>query len=639
MGIKDDESVVSGVSVSSNTGTPGPIPQQAQTPYRAGVENARGPAPDMGAADWFFSNTDGNPLGAIIGSSMGGEIVNTLKNSITEIYKGATKEMILSVIPFDREQNSGFYFSCIVICVSRPNTKKTVFYTLILEGTNSPVPSVNRSMPAGGSVEITRLSSDASDNELFGRIKEVLGKKFPDHLVVAVDSCVIPRDFDVKDESLVRKVAYNAALACGNELVVTGENFAGDISIPKLLQSAGKSLQRSLNILINYGRMTRIDSVGNPTRSDVRCIFKDTPPNRTNDLAVNTPEKSTYLAEVNGYMDVVYVGGNEVNPYMPQQTMKVDNYSARFVITDIDRLPGFTIGSLLLALSTVSVLSRDNYWMLAFRPQTGNRDQIDITDIGALGYEIDFTRTPETAYKKIDTKTDGFDSGMLARYLTSILKPGIIVSLDVPDSAPQTWYTRIFGAGARGNTSALRKIVESASYLTGGAFPSNYDINNIFVDTNNRIHLGYYFNKDGQKRDIREIDYVAVANFYGENDRQKIVDWSDTFTRYSVPIEIRLAERKKMIQAMTDNHVEFTGYGERVTFSSHFLESLVNAIVSCGFQVNLVPPLSTEGFNAVRSGVNYAGAAFTSTGGYAVPSVSGMSSPIMGASNFIDGRW
>jgi hypothetical protein len=228
---------------------------------------------------------------------------------------------------------------------------------------------------------------------------------------------------------------------------------------------------------------------------------------------------------------------------------------------------------------------------------------------------------------------------MLARYLTTIFKPNIIVSMDVPDAGPQTWYSRIFAAGARGNVAALRKIVQAANQLTNGAFPSNYDFNNIFIDTGNRVHLGYYFNKDGQKRDIREIDYVAVANIYGEKDKQKIVDWSDTFTRTSVDLNIRLAERKKMIEMITDGHCVFTGFGERVTFSGPFLETLVSSIVSAGLHVNLIPPLSTENFNAVRSGAPYQGAAFSGAATYAMPSVSGTSNPIQGMASYIDSRF
>ncbi len=628
----DDDSLISGETVRQAADKPQSIPQPPK--YASAVENASGPAPEMGPMHWYANNTDGNPLGALIGSSMGGEIMNILKNSMLEIFKGATKEMVVSIIPIDRERYRGFHYSSLVLALSKPNTKKTVYFVLILEATNDPITTVNRTLAQGGNVEITRLSSDAADNALYDRVKEVLKTKFPDHQISGVDSCIIPRDFDVKDDGAVRQVAYMAALACGNELAIDAPGFE-DLRIRGLTQTA----KRSLNLLINYGRILRTDAVSHPTRSDVRCILKDTPPMRVNDLQVNTPERSTYLAEVNGFMDVMYVGGNDVNPYLPNQSIKVDNYAARFVITDIDRLPGYTIGSMLLAISTVSILATENYWMLAFRPQSSSRDQLDITDIGALGYEIDFTRNPETAHKKIDTKSEGFNSQMLASYLSSILKPGLIVSLDVPDAAPQTWYTRIFAAAERNVVNAVRRIIDSATYLTDGNFPANYDVNNIFADVGNRIHMGYYYNKDGQKRDIREIDYLAVANFYGENDRQKIVDWSDTFTRHNIPIEIRLAERKKMIQAMTDNHVEFTGYATRVTFSSHFLDELVKSIKNAGLTANMVPPLSTENFNAVRTGINYAGAAFMGGNGYAVPSVSGNASPIMGGNQYIDSRF
>jgi hypothetical protein len=624
MGIKDDDSLIGGQ----------PVVEGGEYPKAAAPQpTMSGAAPDMGMlGSWYTNASDRNPLGAIIGPSVGNELVNTLRDKLVEIYKSASKEIAISVIPVYHEQNDGFYFSCIVVAVTRAGTKKTAYYVLILEGTNSPLSTVTRNV-GGATVEVTLLSSNAADSELFSRIKStVLEPKFAGHEIITVDSCVIPRDFDVKDDAAVRKVAYVAALACGNELAISTPNFQ-DINIQKLTRSS----PRSLNILLNFGRISKYDAVNNPVRSDVRCIFKDTPPTKTNPLAVNSASSSTYLAEVNGFIDVTYVGGNEVNPYMVTQQIKVDNYAPRFIVTDIERLPGYTIGAMLLAISTISVLSRDNYWMMAFRPQSNTRG-IDITDIGALGYELDLTRNPETAYKKIDTKSESFDSSQLALFLSTIMKPGLIVSLDVPDSGPQTWYTRIFAAGARGVVNPLNRIVQAAVNLTGGIFPANFDPNNIFTDVGNRIHLGYYFNKDGQKRDIREIDYLAVANVYGETDKQKIVDWSDTFNR-NIDLDLRLAERKKILQAITDNHLELTGYAERVTFSKDFLGTLVNSISAAGLHANLVPPLSTENFNAVRAGANYDAAAFTVGAGFASPFANSASRPYTTTSNYVDSRF
>ncbi len=568
---------------------------------------------------WYGRTSVSQPFGAIIGQNMGGETVTALRDMLTETYKNASKEWQFSVLAFDRDTHSGLYYSCLVVVVTKKGASVAPFFTLILEGTNKPLNSVNRSTPQGVTVEITRLASDAADSALYGLIKNSLQSKMPGNNFRRVDSMVIPADFDIHNKEAVHQVAYIAALACGNEIGTQDPSFE-DINVATL---ARMSVNNSLSIYVNYGRVLKTDAVGWPIRSDVRCIFKDNQHTKGNDLSVNTVDQSTYMAELNGFMDLVYVGGNEVNPYLPNmQPARMDNYACRFVITDIDRLNGYTNANLLLALSTASALSADNNWMMAFRPQSMDRRAIDITDIGALGYENNVSSDPAAAFKKFDTKSENFNFGQLTWLLSTLLKPGIMISMDVPDSASQSWYMSLFSEASRGNMTARGLIIKGANHLTAGKFPVDFSTNDIFVDTGNRIHMGYYISKNGDRRDIREIDYLAIANLAGENDREKIVEWSDTFTRLDRPLEVRLDSRKRIIQWATDNTAVFTGWAERVTFSAKFMGTLVGANAECGLRANLVQPMSSGDFSDIRGRANFVNSGLFAGRGYTTNSIS-----------------
>jgi hypothetical protein len=95
---------------------------------------------------------------------------------------------------------------------------------------------------------------------------------------------------------------------------------------------------------------------------------------------------------------------------------------------------GYTPGSVLLALATVDAIYRDNNWLMAFRPQSADRNAVDLTDVGALGYENNFTADPAMYGKRVNTKAPDFDLKMLGSLISSLIKPGLVISLDVPEA-------------------------------------------------------------------------------------------------------------------------------------------------------------------------------------------------------------
>ena len=125
----------------------------------------------------------------------------------------------------------------------------------------------------------------------------------------------------------------------------------------------------------------------------------------------------------------------------------------------------------------------------------------------------------------------------------------------------------------------------------------------------NRVHLGHWTDVKGSKRDIRDFDLLAVANLQGRTNPRQIREWAKTFVDPTQSLEVRLQKRKKMIEAMSDDTAVFTGFAERVTFHSAFLEALAKACYATGLPVTVTTPLSSSDLNYQRPVADFAGAA------------------------------
>jgi hypothetical protein len=258
----------------------------------------------------------------------------------------------------------------------------------------------------------------------------------------------------------------------------------------------------------------------------------------------------------------------------------------------------------LLTIVTALTLRENNAWVEAFRPSSIAPEGPDWKDIGAVGIEANFERNPSGFGVRIDTKSDSFQRGQnmqgdyLVRLVASTFQPKLLISLDVPEVGSQTWYNSIFAvAGELNNThsvTATEVILKEANELTHGRFSKYFPAGGrVTVDENNRIHTGFYVARNGEIKDLRDIDYLAVLNIVGDRDPELAREWSDSFALTNVPLEVRLAKRKTIITGILgQNHVHFKGFARRVTFEQDFVNALVLACKEVGLAVRTIAPYS-----------------------------------------------
>ena len=562
----------------------------------------------------------GGLFGAPINGTLGSEILTKLKDKLVDIYKQAPAHVI-DLIAIDNQVETALAFSVLVVVTRlKQNGKagtKAAYHTLILEGTGvKPKPIIinenNQQM------EYLRVTGNAYDD----RLKRIVGAKirqaYPNCETFAVDASVVPGSFDTENEAQCQSLAMNAAWACGTVLQTVEPGFVD-------FNFAAFPKDQSLTIELGFRGAPVQDPVGSPVRSDFVISMSSRKEGSNKNQSLNDGDRERSLCSVNGFVDLVYspAAQQSNNPYMqmlPQAATQ--KYVPNVIITQINQNFGFTPSCVAWALASVMTLNAHANWMQAFQPNRAVTG-VDLRDVGAVAIDANPERDPSGFGPRINTKAATFSTADLGTLLAMLVQQNIMVSIDVPECGPQTWALSMFGAAASGSPEEDKIIRAGFDDLTGGLFSTRYPAaKSLFAGRGDLVHLGTWEDSNGVKRDIRDIDLLAVCNLMGDRNPAYIRDWSDTYTRTDFPVVQRLAARAKMISAMTFDTAEFTGYARRVTFAGEALSVLATCLVECGMNPRVVTPMSASDFNNQRAAASFAN--------------SGMVQPgvVFGASNF-----
>jgi hypothetical protein len=531
------------------------------------------------------------------------DIISTLSTALRDEYnKSVRADFIVTLVPIDLDTTRTLEKSAIVVCVESKQIPElgVAYHTLILEGSSEPVQNITQQI-GNNPIEITRTTGDVYTPVYQAEVREFVQRQFPGKDLHSVDAEVVWADFDVTNKKRVYNLAANAVLAGSNEL----GRLAGsqDIELGNIEQDS------SLTVQATFGNAPTEDILGAPIRSDIVIDFRIGGQPVPGQQGITSRVKP--LARVSLFADLVWspvVSQQQAyGMWVPaaQQQQSPDafrKYVPRLIITDLDSQAVLSLRAQLLGLVTAFSLRENNGWVETFRPSPITQDGQDFRDIGAVGIEANFEGNSNGIGSRIDTKADSFQRSQhqpgdfLLRLVGSVFQPKLLLSMDIPEAAPSTWVSSVFAAaGETGNPASVvasNYIISEANKLTNGRL-ANYLAPNtrIIVDENNRIHLGYFIGRDGQKHDLREVDYLYVLNAMGERDPEVPREWSDSFARADVPLEVRLAKRKQIIEGILGKqNVHITGFARRVTFEPEFVNALTQAVKDVGLQVRTIAP-------------------------------------------------
>lgn len=537
-----------------------------------------------------------NSLTGITRAATSESLIKT-KEALLEFYKQmrVPTGLEITVLPIDRSKETNLYLSSVAVCASFGKQSAVTYHILMLENSNEPLaPKIENFN--GQQIQIDRLTSDVFNNEYQRTAHDVVSRSFPGRELEPCSAQYIPRGFNLEDKNALHQLAMNALIPTTSALEAGMKGFV-DVNLAQYNRDA------KLTVNVTFNEHDRTDYAGLPVRDSVSVKVIASNNVKANPHEINTADKQLTVSELGGFIDLMWAPTEVAqNMYSPVQVPQ-QKFAARFVMTNLENQLKMTIPSQLLALVSAMSLREGTNWYPYFAPRAGalagGKKSVDLRDIGAINIEANiFNETAHGQYgTRVDTKAASFTNMELGKLVASAIRPGLVYSLDVSECGADTWYNEVFIAAAAGNTGAQQAVVDAANTLTGGHFARHFQANAgaVFVNED-RIHLGYYVNADGQKRDIREIDYLAVMNLLGDKDPGAGEAWSQTFLNLNYPLAQRLDARRKMIQDLVRGEVQFTGFARRVTFTAEFLNALVAGCRDAGLELQI---------HSASFGVNY----------------------------------
>lgn len=533
------------------------------------------------------------------------ESVITLRDNILKVmdkhFEADIKNGYRTLV-LDREKVNVGPMSAILICAEKvvAGVNNIAVYTMLVEAT-APVFTPRTVNIAGRNVETDVVAGDVFTNEMFARIAENVRLTYGgESEVIDAGQMVIPREMNIEDEENIRRSTYNAFVACSTVLDYATE---GDKQAIFTIGDINPNTETMI-VRLDYSPGNVETATGEPVRSDVSITLDAS----VKEESTTEFEQTLSLTQVNGFVDLVYTQPPQVQ-LMMGQLPPTQRYVPRFVMTRVDsQIDAVTMELQLMAIAQTAILARNTAWAGVFRPKH-NVTGIDPKDIGAIGYEVNVTGDPTAPMEMIDTKESAFGENDLYQLISMYVHNTLIYSMDVEEVGELSWINQSFLAAANNDVEQYRYILKAADDLTLGHFSKIFPAGEaICTDDNNRIHLGYYIDKDGQTRDLRDLDYLAMLNISGKDDPSMVERWEETFVRTDIPMAIRLEERSKILKNVLTHNIQIKGFAHRITFNHVFLESLASACYQAGLIVrpsNVIQDFANAGVRGMPNAQQY----------------------------------
>jgi hypothetical protein len=495
-------------------------------------------------------------------------------------------------------------YSSILVCYKEAvgGQNHIAVYSLMVESSGSPLESSTVNLN-GQQVEVDVVAGDIYLHKSYWSVLEkFVIDSYGINALVHDGGCVIVNS-ETEDftEQRFNRLLHNATQA----VYTIMDNKLGSVEEPFTLGEVGANDQMIARV--DFTRQHEENIVGLPVRGDIIVGMSA----QTQTDAQFGLQQSRQLTRVTAYVDLMYqpaAAGFQPaqqmgNMFQQQQPMATQMYQPRLVMTTIDTMTdAVTMELQLLALSTALGLNRNMHWSGTFRTHKGKGNDVDLKDLGALGYEINLTGDPQAKPDRLDTRSAEFGDNEMRQLINMLIAPKLIYTLDIEEAGELSWIHQTFIAAANGNEDARLAILQAANNLTMGHFQTLFNANApVCYDDQDRIHLGYYYDREGNRRDLRELDYVAILNLAGKTNPKLVEAWEDTHRNTNIALEVRLDQRKAILRQLISGDIVIKGFARRVSFDNAFLDALSAAIVKSGLNVRPAKGLD-DNANLVQRG-------------------------------------
>jgi hypothetical protein len=496
----------------------------------------------------------------------------------------------------DSSDSQDVAIACILVCAAfeAAGKKQMIVFTLLVEGSVAQMPMTEIAIPGlNKPVELQMTAGDYAVESLWAAITAKLTSVFGgDYNFVPAGDFTLPRTIDpVKDVAEIRECLFYATGALDTYIERTFDIGSEPLTIQVITNKATTAIVMDLN------DRPGITATGMPLRNDVAMTLRST----VRSTATGVPDKVINVVRLQGFIDLAFTNPparNDAN--MRQDTRR---FTPRFVLTDLASETNLiTLETQLLALSLAPLLDNNDQYLAPLMPAATQRNKF--RDFGAVGFEVNLSGEDgaRPVGKEDLSKMSTAEIFTMARMS---LFPDLHVALLVDEAGPVTWMNSAFVNAAMTNGGdAYEAIFDAANNLTGKLFESFFPAGTpISVLTNTRMHMGYYYDENGEIRDLLDIDYLWFLNYAGAKNIEMVYDFADTFLGNDDPNK-QLADRWAIITKAVPS-ATLVSYGQIVELTPEFLTALIQSVKQAGLQLRAQNSLVD--FNNARGRASFAG--------------------------------
>ena len=207
---------------------------------------------DQGDDTWNFLNPGSNGL-YTVSDVTAGEHLTKLTEKLKEIYKAASPQIQISVIPMSMDTNPQLNIDTLVVVTQLANAPQLglAYHPILLAGSIPKIEDATVQVSGGmGNTNVveTRVEGDVADEIFYDVVKQEVQKNFPgvQNQFVALAE-VLPRTFNFADDNALQKVARNASMA-GATTLSKNTNLRPDLNLAKVQKS------NKLTLRTNFGQ-------------------------------------------------------------------------------------------------------------------------------------------------------------------------------------------------------------------------------------------------------------------------------------------------------------------------------------------------------------------------------------------------
>jgi len=540
---------------------------------------------DLGYKRALGSNGFGKSSIYAMSTNAGSQYTNGFSEALDAVYKKALPVSERpKVTTIDKDIIGDLAYSSAI--VSLEDDGAVNYYTILLEATGrAPLTMADtmniyeQAMRNKTFDNSNYTTDDAVDDEMTKVIISNLVREYPNASEFnSVDGLIIP---SVEQDAavLAGQVASIAFNACRAQKAF----FSGDATDLNITAAIESDPTQRLTVEANLLKNTIQDAVGAPVRADWVVSLQSVNTRQTS-TSINLQNNNQLIAQTSGFIDAI-----PENIQLPTAPGAAPVTGLRFhphIVVDSNDVFSPTPGYALLGLISSLVMTHEDMYIGALLPKDNDKRK----NIGALNLIANLEGDASGAGAVLDLSQKAMKNEDAIEILRKMFSLAPLVSLDVEVFGPQTNYMSMFAAAAEPGISdnkigAGNQIVETANWLTNGIFPDNFDINRIFTNDGIVYPLAKWSDRSGE-RDTRDVDLAYLAT--NGADQKTLQEWTLT----SVPMEVSgidpYTKRIEIISKLFPSAV-ITGKVARVSFTSEFIETLMNAAIKAGLNLSYTP--------------------------------------------------